>query len=108
VADFSKSNERGFFDAIYRQLEDLDISLLVNNVGIDLFVKFELSDEQLLLDNIIINTMPTTILCRKLVPKMLARKHHSGIINVASLAAKFPHPYYHVYSATKAYVVNLT
>lgn len=108
VADFSRSFERGFFDEVARQVEDLDISLLVNNVGVDLFCHFETADEKLLMDNITVNTIPVTMLTRKLIGKMLARKPRSGILNVASLAAKYPHPYYHVYSATKAYVIELS
>ena len=34
VADFKNSLEEGFFDRIYKQIESLDIGLLVNNVGV--------------------------------------------------------------------------
>ena len=34
VADFSDSAKEGFFNRIMSQLEGLDISILVNNVGV--------------------------------------------------------------------------
>ena len=108
VADFKNSFEDGFFDKIYDQIKDLDISLLVNNVGIDIFERFEESNETTILDNIKINTVPVTMISRKIIPQMLKRKKRSGVLNVASFAGKLPHPYFTVYSATKSYVINFT
>jgi short-subunit dehydrogenase len=34
VADFSECGKEGFFETIVHALKDLDISILVNNVGI--------------------------------------------------------------------------
>lgn len=34
VADFKKSTDEGFFDNLMKDIGDIDISLLVNNVGV--------------------------------------------------------------------------
>ncbi len=61
------------------------------------------------MDNIKINCIPATILTRKLINKLLERNNDknkkAGILNVASITGKKPHPYFHVYGATKAYII---
>ncbi len=44
-----------------------------------------------------------TILTNLIISKMLLRNFKSGIINISSIAGKFPIPYLSTYSATKAY-----
>lgn len=61
----------------------------------------------MILQNLKINVFPVTILTRKLILKLLSRKN-AGILNVASFAGKLPHPYFTVYSGTKAYNIIFT
>ena len=41
VADFADSQKEGFYEKIYSQIETLDISMLVNNVGISNIGEFK-------------------------------------------------------------------
>ncbi len=50
-----------------------------------------------------INCFPEVMISRKVLPRLLARKHKSAIINVSSVAGVYPMPYISLYSATKAY-----
>lgn len=104
ICDFTRSFLEGFFDPIMQQIEDLDISLLVNNVGISSPVgPFSKAPEQKILDCIAINIIPQTILTRRLIPRMLQRSQRSGIINMSSYAAVVPSPPASIYSGTKSY-----
>ena len=38
--DFSKSYQKNFYEELFQQLNELDISILVNNVGINITDKF--------------------------------------------------------------------
>ena len=51
-ADFSESMTPDFYQNIYRQLEDLDISILVNNAGIAYFNYFAMISAQEIKDMI--------------------------------------------------------
>uniref|UniRef100_A0A3B3TJ12 Hydroxysteroid (17-beta) dehydrogenase 3 n=1 Tax=Poecilia latipinna TaxID=48699 RepID=A0A3B3TJ12_9TELE len=75
VADFSEEN---IFREIEEELKDLNIGVLVNNVGV----------------------LPTFVPC-----KFLDSEENKGvIINVASGIASFPFPLYTLYAASKVFV----
>jgi 17beta-estradiol 17-dehydrogenase / very-long-chain 3-oxoacyl-CoA reductase len=85
-----------------QQLRGLDVSVLVNNVGVDVlghFHKLPFKDVKKVLD---VNCYPVTMLCHKLIPQLQTRKH-SAIIIVSSLAGEFPIALHNVYSASKAF-----
>lgn len=104
VADLAKSHQDNFFDDLYNQVKDLDISLLINNAGVDCYDKFlDLEPEQLK-NMIYINCLPPVLLTRKILPKIHARPKKGGVINVSSGAAIVPLAYYSTYSGTKALV----
>ena len=103
MADFSQSDQDGFFSMISRQLEGLDISILVNNVGISNIGLFHEITEKRLKDEINVNILPMTLLSHCLIPIMIRRESRSAIINLSSVAGEQPLPYISVYSATKAY-----
>ena len=103
VADFKDSAKPQFFDKIHDQLQGLDISILINNVGIDYRAFFQEADETNLKEVTIVNTLPMVILSKKLIPTMLNRSKRSAVINVGSFAGTSPIPYFGVYSATKAF-----
>ena len=108
VADFKDSAKPQFFDKIHEQLQGLDISILINNVGTVFQEFFEEFDEDNLKEMTIVNTLPMVILSKKLIPPMLNRSKRSAIINVSSFAGSAPIPYYSVYSASKAYMDYLS
>ncbi|AEH50337.1 SDR family NAD(P)-dependent oxidoreductase [Pseudothermotoga thermarum] len=88
-------------------LSDLKIDLLVNNAGFGLygeFIKLELDELEKMIE---LNIKALTALCHFFAKKMV-EKQKGGIINVASIAGHLSVPYFNVYSATKAYVYNLS
>eukprot|EP01017_Pseudomicrothorax_dubius_P028486 TRINITY_DN3385_c0_g5_i1.p1 TRINITY_DN3385_c0_g5~~TRINITY_DN3385_c0_g5_i1.p1 ORF type:complete len:314 (+),score=49.87 TRINITY_DN3385_c0_g5_i1:40-981(+) len=104
IADFEQSAELGFFERIVEQLDDLDVSLLVNNAGVGIYTRFEKATQANLRSMLNINVYPTVLLTNLLIPKMLKRANRSGIINVGSGLGTVPVPYASTYSGTKALV----
>lgn len=104
AADFVKSTAPGFFDSIDKQLEGLDVSILVNNVGIAALDFFEQTPETQLMDTISVNILPQVMLTRKLIPRLINRtQYRSAIISVSSFSGIRPMPCDAIYSATKAF-----
>uniref|UniRef100_A0A183BV04 Estradiol 17-beta-dehydrogenase 12 n=1 Tax=Globodera pallida TaxID=36090 RepID=A0A183BV04_GLOPA len=100
-------SNRGFnIIFIFSELDELDIGILVNNVGA--ISNISRLDNypgglQIIADELAINIMSHTILSAYVIKQMLTRKH-GLIINIASIAA-----YYHmrkmpIYSSAKKYL----
>ncbi|KAM4749234.1 very-long-chain 3-oxoacyl-CoA reductase-B-like [Rhinophrynus dorsalis] len=105
-ADFTGGSE--IYQPIEEGLKDMDIGILVNNVGMkysDQACKYlNIPDISKMLTNII-NCNVTSVLqmTRIVLPNMVKRKK-GLIINVASEAGSRPFPTMNVYSATKGFV----
>jgi short-subunit dehydrogenase len=90
-----------------------DVTLLVNNAGINGYGPFAEADPALLTKVITLNVTVPTLLSRAAVPGMLARGA-GAVINVASMLAfagslpPGPLPIRAVYAGTKGYVVTFT
>ncbi|CAD8116347.1 unnamed protein product [Paramecium primaurelia] len=109
VADFTQSMDNKLFDRIIDEVGERDVSIVINNVGVDAFNRFHLISDEEVYKTIIVNCMPVTMLCKRFIPQLLKRKSHkSAIINVTSLAGQIPTPYFNVYSASKSYGEFLT
>jgi 17beta-estradiol 17-dehydrogenase / very-long-chain 3-oxoacyl-CoA reductase len=106
-ADFTKAAEKGFFRNIYEETKDLDISILVNNVGIDCIELFCELSEEFIHNMLSINVYTATMLTRLYINKMAARKR-SAVITMGSLAGQMPISYFNVYCATKAFTQMLS
>lgn len=104
VADFGESMEPQFYQDIYEQVKDLDISILVNNAGAGTVGFFELTDAKEHLNNIRINAGAPAMLTHSLINKLLNRTERSAIINVSSVGNNSPLPYFGVYPATKRFL----
>ena len=95
--------------ALYREVQDrnLFVTGLVNNAGVGTygeFTKTSLEEELKMID---LNISSLVALNKLFVKDMAARK--SGrIMNISSLMAFLPFPYYSVYSATKTFVLAFT
>ena len=87
--------------------EDLAVDMLINNAGCGFFGLFdELSlDAQVSMINL--NVTALVRLCHGFLP-LLKKQERSYLLNVASVAALYPLPYYSAYSATKAFVHSFT
>ncbi len=74
VADFGSCMEKGFFQRIAKEIEGLDVSVLVNNVGVicEGGSFYEHSPEEIR-NEITINTVPVSMMTKILLPQMLKR-----------------------------------
>uniref|UniRef100_A0A3B3TJY8 Hydroxysteroid (17-beta) dehydrogenase 3 n=1 Tax=Poecilia latipinna TaxID=48699 RepID=A0A3B3TJY8_9TELE len=98
VADFSEEN---IFREIEEELKDLNIGVLVNNVGVlPTFVPCKFLDSEEL-----DKTITKVINCNvKTLCKVREFLNKGVIINVASGIASFPFPLYTLYAASKVFV----
>lgn len=85
------------------ELKGLDISILVNNVGISNIGVFHEIPSKRIANELIVNIFPMTFLTHYLVPQLLKRERRSSVINLSSVAGENPIPFISTYSATKAY-----
>ena len=109
TSNFSKSFQEGFYDNLLKGIEGLDVSILINNVGTGVPpMSFHLAPEKAILNTIIVNTVPMTIMSRRLIPSMLKRTKKSAIINLSSITGVNPVSILATYSATKSYVDTLS
>ncbi len=85
------------------QAELLDsIDLLVNNAGTGVFSSFFELSPQDLGEQLKVFLHGPMALCHRVLPGMLTRDGGGAIVNVSSLAAQYPLPWFGVYSAAKA------
>lgn len=106
--DFGKFDE-GSQQRMMNVCKDLDVGVLVNNVGMSYSFPGVLTDiESSKLETMIsINCQATTVMTRLLLPGMLTRKKGT-VVNVASVAGIAPMPMLNVYGATKMFVKSFT
>jgi len=105
VVDFS-SRDVAIYEQIEKQLEGLEVTMLVNNVGINTYYpKFFHEHTVEEMDNIVhVNINSANHMTRMLLPQMRSRKFGT-IINLSSASALEgqPTPLFPIYAATKAY-----
>lgn len=96
-------------EELYNEVRNkgLIVDVLVNDAGQGQFGEFVDIDIQRDIDMIQLNIVALTILTKLFLRDMLARKE-GRILQLASVVSKLPGPMLAVYSATKAYVYNLT
>jgi len=92
VADFKQSFESGFYDKIAAEVEGLDVSILVNNVGVERVGEFDKLHYREVKQMAVINLLPQVLLSHKLIKKMQERPgyYRSAIINVSSMDSLHP------------------
>lgn len=104
VCDYSKFDTAAK-EAVKKQLEPLEIGLLVNNVGISyrypLFFH-ELSDEEVA-TLLMMNVESTLWMTRMVLPGMLSRKK-GAIVNISSGSALYTLPLLAEYSGAKSFI----
>lgn len=99
--------EKEAFSDLKKALEEKDVVIkyLINNAGFGTMGSFDDIDAEKLASCVELNCIALTRMCSLCIPYM---SKGSGIINVASIASFVPNPRLAVYSATKAYVKNLS
>ncbi len=104
VADLTKANQDDFADQIYAQIQDLDISILINNAGLFLNKPYLDATADEIRDLVTMNTLAQALITRALLPRLAARTQRSAIINISSMSAVIPMPRQQVYGATKSFM----
>ncbi|KAL7630808.1 UNVERIFIED_CONTAM: hypothetical protein RMT77_018979 [Armadillidium vulgare] len=105
-ADFTRND---IYDKIGKELKDLDIGVLVNNVGMtyDYPKEFSKVSEKHIHDLINCNIMSATMMS-KLVLDGMQRRERGLIINMSSIVHLFPSPYLLVYASLKQFLVSFS
>ncbi|CAG9769090.1 unnamed protein product [Ceutorhynchus assimilis] len=106
-ADFSLGKKA--VDIVKEKVEQLEIGILVNNVGKQYQYPMYLGEvpEEELWDIIKINVGATTLMCRAFIGDMKLRRK-GAIVNIASGSEHQPLPLMNVYAASKTYIRNFT
>ena len=108
VADFSKATNEAFFENIMNEVRDLDVSVLVNNVGAVVRGVFHTYKRPDILNILIVNCLPLLMLSHHFVQRFNERKQRSAMINLSSCSALLPVSLAPLYAPTKAYADYLT
>jgi len=106
--DFMQSTNYDHFRDISKQLEKLDVGIVVNNVGVFAFQKFEDMKPEEINQILVTNIFATTYLTHVFAKRLLSRPIKSAIINIGSESGDLPTSYQSVYSASKAYDHHLS
>ncbi|XP_050442624.1 inactive hydroxysteroid dehydrogenase-like protein 1 [Adelges cooleyi] len=106
-ADFSKG--KTVFDHISKELNDMEIGILINNVGMQYAYPMYLDEvpESTVWDLVNVNVGATSHMTKLVLPQMQKRKR-GAIVNVASSAELQPMPLLAVYAASKMYIKSFT
>lgn len=109
LIDFQQSGDETKLERIVEQLKEVDVSVLVNNVGIgtDNTPLLDM-DMQRALDMIVVNCIPQTVLTQLFMPKFEQRAFKSAIVDLSSVASLISFPGKEIYSATKYFNKSLS
>jgi len=96
---------KAVFDAVTHK--GLIIDLLINNAGFGDYGSFAERDGELQVKMVQLNVLALVDLTHQFLPSMRQRRSGS-IINMASVAAFQPMPYFSVYAASKAFILSFS
>ncbi len=97
----------GAAEKLYSEVKDDNIDMLINNAGYGMYDWFERQDAAKLDKMVQLNVVSAFVLAN-LFAKDFSAKNSGWILNVASFAAFNPTPFYAVYGATKAFLMNFS
>ena len=104
--DFSKKFSIKEYEKFFlnnKEIKNLDISILINNIGIsqrELFTNYSL---EFIMDTININIVSQSLLTKIFINKLLNRNKKSAIISMSSYSATLPLILSSIYCASKIY-----
>jgi 17beta-estradiol 17-dehydrogenase / very-long-chain 3-oxoacyl-CoA reductase len=99
--DFTKSHKQGFFEELEKELEQYDVSVLVNNVGYMTIKSPEDNTIEEIRNMIVVNTCSQVGMSKIFLPKFQKRKFRCAQIDLSSSATITPMPLLNIYGATK-------
>ncbi|CCJ29605.1 unnamed protein product [Pneumocystis jirovecii] len=104
--DFSKLKDKDY-EALNEIIRDLDIKILVNNVGLShqMPTPFSLTSSCEISDIITINCIATLRVTKLVIPGMIRRKN-GLILTMGSFSGIFPTPLLSTYSGSKAFLTT--
>lgn len=107
AVDFSKGKE--VFEVLKKELADIPVGILVNNVGRQYKYPMYLAEveEEELWDIININIGATTMMTRIVLPEM-AKRRKGAIVNISSGSELQPLPLMTVYAASKVFIKSFS
>ncbi|KAI6204177.1 hypothetical protein M3Y94_00642400 [Aphelenchoides besseyi] len=109
--DFTNPRLEDYEQKIFPVLDQLEIGILVNNVGLAYDHPERIDQQRDALrschDMLIINTLPNTLLSTYVLTQM-TKRNGGVVVNLSSAMALYPMTNWAVYSATKRYVSTLT
>lgn len=103
VIDLAKPYEENFLADLWEKTQDLNISILVNNAGVDSVDMFHEHTTEFVNDMVNINVNSVTAITKLYIEKLHKRQSPTAVIVLSSLAGIKPMAYFNPYSATKAY-----
>lgn len=104
VADLSTADG---IKSVLTRAASLEVDLLVNNAGAASYGPFASLTSERERELVRLNVEAVVALTRGLLPAMLARGR-GGVINLASIVAFQPMPYFASYAASKAFVLSFS
>ncbi|KAI0987536.1 hypothetical protein GJ496_004698 [Pomphorhynchus laevis] len=104
--DFNDPDIDATYATIREQTENLEVAVLVNNVGVSYphMTNFENVPNDLIDSIVRVNTISVVKMCQIFIPRMLAHNYKPIIINVSSYSAVSSLPFLAAYVASKAFV----
>jgi hypothetical protein len=99
------TSAKDVFEAVTQK--GLTIDLLINNAGFGDYGDFTQLDGERQVNMVQLNILALVDLTHKFLPGMRQRRS-GGIINMSSVAAFQPIPYFSVYAASKAFVLSFS
>lgn len=97
-------NLEAYYSALFAQIEDLDVAILVNLLSITEDGLYSKQPVELLVKTLDLNVWPSLLLSRWAIGKMSKRKNRSAIINFSSMAAMYPYAGMSLHSATMKFI----
>ena len=103
IYDFSNKIDLESYKKEFAKADHLDISIIVNNVGIGVPSEFINQSLEDVYNTMIVNMLPQGVITKIFIDKLVKREKKSAFINISSVACLTPIPNFAVYSATKAF-----
>lgn len=100
--DFTGSDKAVFFKDIGEKLKGLDISIVINNVGLSIEKDFYELETKEIKDMFAVNVLAHFGLTKLLVPQLQKRQHRGVLVEVISVGSLLAIPKFQVYIASKA------